>query len=107
MRDNSLSISEHFQTETENASIRATKNIVRRHCGLSVILVKFDAIMQGKCLKLYDKYSAVAEMGDRLAKIDTGRKLGVGCCAPYRGELGSHLTQCRLGRGIHAYQVAF
>jgi len=62
--------------------------------------------MQEKCLKLYDKYSAVAEMGDRLAKIDTGRKLGVGCCAPYRGELGSHLTQCRLGRGIHPYQVA-
>jgi len=44
-------------------------------------------------------------MGDCLAKIDTGQKLGAGCCAPYRGELGSHLTQCHLGRGIDPYQV--
>jgi len=86
LRDNSLSITEHFQTETQNASIRATTDIVRRRCGVSVILVKFDAVMQEKCPKLYDKYSAVAEMGDRLAKIDTGRKLGVGCCAAYRGN---------------------
>ena len=44
-----------------------------------MILVKFDAVLQEKCPKLYDKYSAVAEMGDRLATIDTidiGRKLG-------------------------------
>jgi len=31
-------------------------------------------------------------MGDRLATIDMGRKLG---------ELGPHLTQCRLGRGLY------
>ena len=80
LRDNSPSITEHFQTETENALIRATTNIVRRRCGVSVILVKFDAVVQEKCPKLYDKYSAVAEMGDRFSKIDTGRKLGVGCC---------------------------
>jgi len=29
-----------------------------------------------------------------------------GCCAPFRGELGSHLTQCCLGRGLPLYQVA-
>jgi len=29
-----------------------------------------------------------------------------GCCAPI-GELGSHLTQCRLGRGLPPYPVAF
>jgi len=34
LRDNSLSITEHFQTETENASVRATTNIVRRRCGV-------------------------------------------------------------------------
>jgi len=55
LRDNSLSITEHFQTETENASIR-------RRCGVSVILIKLDAVLQEKCPKLYDKYSAVAEM---------------------------------------------
>ena len=52
LRDNSLSITEHFQTETENASVRATTNIIRRRCGLSVILVKFDAVIQEKCPKL-------------------------------------------------------
>jgi len=30
----------------------------------------------------------------------------VGGCAPFRGELGPHLTQCRLGRGVPPYQVA-
>jgi len=49
LRDNSLPITEHFQTETEKASIRATTNIVRRRCGVSVILVKFDAVIQEKC----------------------------------------------------------
>jgi len=50
------------------------------------------------------KSSAVAEMGDRLATIDMGRK--VEGCAPFRGELGPYLTQCRLGRGLPPYQVA-
>jgi len=39
-------------------------------------------------------------MGDRLAKIDMGLKVG-SCCAPFRwGKLGPPLTQCRLGRGL-------
>ena len=42
------------------------------------------------------KSSAVAEIGDRLATIDMGRR-GGGCCAPLRGgEMGPHLTQRRL-----------
>jgi len=41
----------------------------------------------------------------RLATIDMGRKLGGGC-ALFLGELGRHLTQSRLGRGLPAYQVA-
>ena len=46
---------------------------------------------------LLEKSSAVAEMGDRLATIDMGRKLGR--LSPfYLGELGPHLTQCRLSR---------
>ena len=46
-------------------------------------------------------------MGNRLAKIDMGRKvvaavpLSVGM-----GALGPHLAQCRLGRGLPPYQVA-
>jgi len=102
--------------------------------------------------RLY-KSSAVAEMGDRLATIEMGRKVAVAVplsvgggagspfntmwpgrttstkshldpssrlvttdmgrklwsCDPFlRGgeELGLHLTQCRLSRGIRPYQVA-
>ena len=106
LRDNSLSITEHFQTETENASIRAITNIIRRRCGVTVILVKFDAVIQEKCPKLSDKCSAVAEMGDRLATIDMGRKLGAVPVFFWGGELGPHLAQFGLGRGLHQYQVA-
>ena len=46
------------------------------------------------------KSSAVAEMGDRLTTIDTSP-------TPFFwGELGPHLTQCRLGWGLSPYQVA-
>jgi len=45
-----------------------------------------------------NKCSAAAEMGNRLATIDMGRKLG--SRAPfYGGELGLHLAQCGLDRG--------
>jgi len=36
-----------------------------------------------------NKSSAVAELGDRLVTIDMGRKVGEGCCAPFRGGDGS------------------
>jgi len=54
-----------------------------------------------------NKCSAVAEMGDHLATIDMGQRVR-GCCAPFLGkeELGAHLTQCHLGRGLPPYQVA-
>jgi len=42
-------------------------------------------------------------MGDRLAAIDMGRKLGEGC-ATYGEKLDSHLTRCGLGRGLLSYQ---
>ena len=43
----------------------------------------------------------------RLVTIDMGRKLGRRLC-PHFGEeeLGRHLTQCRLSRGLPPYQVA-
>jgi len=52
--------------------------------------------------RLY-KCSAVAEMGDRLATIAMGRKLGA---VPLRGDLGTHIKQCGMGRGLPSYQVA-
>jgi len=45
-------------------------------------------------------------MGDRLTTIDMGRKLGA---VPFLGggeELGSHITQCGLDRGLPSYKVA-
>jgi len=41
-------------------------------------------------------------MGEVERKVK--RKVG-DCYSPYRGELGPHLTQCRLGRGLSAYPV--
>jgi len=54
----------------------------------------------------YDKCSAVAEMGDRLATIDMGRKERAVLCLLGGDELGPHLTQCGLGLGLPPYQVA-
>jgi len=48
----------------------------------------------------FNEHSAVAEIGDRLVTIDMGQKLGG--CDPLR-ELGAHLTQYRLGRGLPSY----
>ena len=46
-------------------------------------------------------------MGDRLATIDMDRKVGRGRCVPlFLGELGPHLTQCGMGRGLPSYHVA-
>jgi len=54
---------------------------------------------------LYNKSSAVAETGDRLATIDLGRIEGA--AVPLSGgEAGPHLTQCGLGRDLPPYQVA-
>ena len=46
-----------------------------------------------------NKSSVVAEMGDRLATIKMDRKVGADVPL-FLGELGPHLIQCRLGRGV-------
>jgi len=43
-------------------------------------------------------------MDDRLATIDTARKVGAAVSISV-GELGPHLTQCRMGRCLSPYQV--
>jgi len=42
-----------------------------------------------------------------LLTIDTGQKIGEerGLCPFWEGELGAHLTQCRLSQGLPPYQV--
>jgi len=45
-----------------------------------------------------NKCSAAAEMGDRLATIDMGQKLGL---CPFWVELDPHVTQRGLGRGLY------
>ena len=50
-------------------------------------------------LNLKNKCSAVDEMGDSLATIDMGRKLG--CVPLLEGELGPIVTQCGLGRDVY------
>jgi len=51
-----------------------------------------------------NKCTAAAEMGDRLATIDIGQNLGA--VPLLERELGPHVTQCGLGRGLPSYQVA-
>ena len=44
------------------------------------------------------------DQSSRLATIDMGRKLGA--VHRFGRELGPHLAQCSLGRGLPPYQVA-
>jgi len=55
---------------------------------------------------LWRKYKslAVAEMGDRLATIDMGRKLGA--VPPFGGGAGFPSSTMWPGRGLPPYQVA-
>ena len=69
--------------------------------------VKTEIMLVSASSRCAYKSSAVAEMGDRLATIDMGRK--VWAVVPLSvGELSPHLTKCRLGRGlpVPTYQVA-
>jgi len=66
-----------------------------------------DSGKRGHPAKLFNKSSAVAEMSDRLATIDIGRKLGGGLCPLFgKEEMGPHLAQCGQGRGLPACQVS-
>jgi len=42
-------------------------------------------------------------MGDRLATIDMGRKVGAAVPLSMK-EVGPNLTRCHLGRGLSPYQ---
>jgi len=67
---------------------------------VTFLAMKYDTITW----QSIDKSLAVAQMGDRLATINIGRK--VGAAVPLHvGELSPHLTR-RLGRGLSPYQVA-
>jgi len=56
-----------------------------------------------------NKCSAVAEMGDRLATTNMGQKLRGAAMPPFGGsevQLGPHVSQCGLGRGLPLHHVA-
>jgi len=57
-----------------------------------------------RMIKHVNNSSAVTEMGDHLATVDTGQKLGG--CAPYAGNLDPYVTQCGLDQGLPLYRVA-
>ena len=69
---------------------------------ISVIVMPVIGIHKHLFAKSVNKSSAVAEMGDCLATIDMGRKLGA--VPLFEGELGPHLTQSGQGRGLPACQ---
>ena len=74
---------------------------MRLDLGLDVKDLRLDLRLDVRDLRTsLCKTSKVPEMGDRLATIDIGRKFGG--CAPFLvGELGHHLTQCRLAEAYH------
>ena len=53
---------------------------------------------------VYNKSSAIAEMGDRGHNRHGPKRGGVLC--PFRGALGTRLIQCGLRRCLRPYQVA-
>jgi len=66
----------------------------------------YRSVVDSNTLNSFNKSSAVAEMGDRLATIDMGRKVGVLCHCYFQGwELGPNRTHCRLDRDLPARQV--
>jgi len=89
--------SRSWQTDRQTDRPRYSVCNDKPHLRSTAMRPKKTQTSQNKC-------SAVAEMGDRLATIDLGRKLGG--CSPLEGELGPHVTQCGLGRGLPACQVS-
>jgi len=68
---------------------------------IAIFRIQTDDEVINKC-SIDKKSSAVAEMGDRLPTIDMGRKVGT-AVSPFVEELGPHVTQYRLGRGLPPY----
>jgi len=75
--------------------VRGATYCDERVCSLSVRLCVCPLAFLNKC-------SAVAEMGDRLATTDMGRKLGGGLCPIFSGEW----ELSGLSRGLPPYQVS-
>jgi len=71
------------------------------------ILDNFDNTGRNVCCKvpLYNKSSALAEMGDRGHNRHGPKRGGLLCL--FRGQLGPRLAQCGLGRGLVPYQGVF
>jgi len=80
---------------TRPAAAAAPQTIVLRRL--------YDKLLR---LTLYNNSSAVAEMGDRLAHNRHYPKSEEDVVPLSVGELGPHLTQCRLSQGLPPYQVA-
>jgi len=79
-----------------------TQPTLSKHSTVVVLRIKLQSHQVH--LTMLQNCSAVAEMGDRLATIYTGRKFGD--CASYGGKLDPRVTQCGLSRGLPSYQVA-
>jgi len=94
-------------------SVRKGIWFVKKQSHLSAeVLFRWKKMTEGELavaqFDLEYKSSAVAEMGDHLATIDMGRKVGGLLCSFLRRsrELGAHLTQCSMCRGLPPCQVA-
>jgi len=76
--------------KTRNICIRAPNKPHRRRTILIVTRGYRGYSLNEMSNLVLNKSSAVAQMGDCLATIDVGRKVGRGCCcSPFRGGAGS------------------
>jgi len=96
LNPNGSSIGAAVVVELTSATDRSTDHATRS-VRIGLIYVRSTAMRPKKY-----KSSAVAEMGDRLATIDMGRKV-VGCCAPFRG--GSWAPSNTMSPGLRPTSV--
>ena len=62
-----------------------------------LVITLCSMIKKTPCVSSLHKSSAVVEMGDRLATIDMGRKVGAAVSLFLRGSWVPHVAQCGLG----------
>jgi len=82
-----LTINRNLYSQSSDISLHIHSNTIKS----AFVTLRADTAYRRLCFQ-----TAVAGMGDRLATIDMGRK--VGNAVPFCGELGPRLTQCGLGR---------
>ena len=74
----------HFGIDTGSVFVTVRAGTVYPARFMNINFRHADSVLRVSARSCFNKSSAIAEMGDRLATIGMARKVG-GCCAPFRG----------------------